>query len=183
VATNPQTPIYEDRPIRLVPGRGRKAARRRRTGPLLVILMLAALVAITFYVLRPASKPARSLAAEVQVPMLPDGGELQIGALQINRTPVSSALSLAGNITNTGPHSLTGAIVTVTFRDDRGQVVEAVDRPIQGIDGGNCEVRNEFLRHPIKPNDLRFFCVTVDQVPTNWNRRIPDVRVLSATGE
>ena len=152
-------------------------------GPLLVILIVAALVAISYYVLRPASQPARSLAAEVPVPMLPDRGELQIGGLQVNRTPVSGALSLTGNITNTGPRSLTGAIVTVTIRDDRGEVVETVDRPIQGIDGGNCEVRNEFLKHPIKPNGLRFFCVTVDQVPASWNRQVPDVRVLSATGE
>jgi hypothetical protein len=115
--------------------------------------------------------------------MLPDHGELQIGGLQINGTPANAVLSLTGNITNTGSRSLTGAIVTVTFRDDRGEVVETVDRPIQGIDDGNCELRNEFLKHPIKPNGLRFFCVTVDHVPASWNRHVPDVGVLSATGE
>lgn len=151
-------------------------------GPLLVILVVAALVAITYYVLRPASRPARSLAAQVPVP---DGSELQIGGLQVNTTPVNAALSLTGNITNTGTRSLTGVMVTLTFRDDRGEVVEeTVPLSIQGIDGGNCEVRNEFLKHPIKPNGLRFFCVTVDHVPpASWNRHVPDVRVLSATGE
>jgi len=182
MATHPHTPLMERHRPKLVPRARRKP--RRHWGRILVLVLVVAaiLVGATFF--RRQQAPAAAIAAaSVPVPVLPGNNDLQVAGVQINRDLAGTGLSLTANITNTGSHSVTGATVTVSFRDKQGQVVEVVDRPIQGISGGNCELTNEFARHPIKPNALRFFCVTLDQVPAAWNRQVPEIQMLNATGQ
>lgn len=183
MATNPHSPTVETQRPELVPPAQGKPRRHWGRILLLMVVLVAAVVLGTIFYMRKQSPAAAIAGSNVQVPVLPDNHDLQVSGVQLNRDPAGTGLNIIANIINNGNHSVSGATVTVTFRDNQGQVVETVDRPILGIAGGNCELTKEFLKHPIKPNALRFFCVTVDPVPAAWNREPPEIQVLSAVGQ
>jgi hypothetical protein len=101
--------------------------------------------------------------------------------MQIAGDPASDTLTLTGQLTNKSSRLLNGAQVQLAFRDQKGKTIATLDRPIAGIAGGNCDATGEFAKHPIKPNELRFFCVSVNPIPDGWNHEPPATDVVTVT--
>ena len=58
-------------------------------------------------------------------------------------------------------------------------MVASVQKPLAGMcHGGTDLIRNEFARNPIKPNEMRFFRIAVDEVPPSWNHEVPELKIV-----
>lgn len=98
--------------------------------------------------------------------------------------PDGSALFLDGRVMNTGQRPVTGVECIVSFRDTNGNIIDSSRRPLEGIDRGGVDaVPDEFVKHPIKPNDMRFFRLAVKEIPADWNRNVPEVQVQNVTAQ
>ncbi len=182
MATNPRIPPVESRGPQLVSTPPvRPPSRARRRIPLVMLcIAVAALVLGSVLYSRPRSpKPAPVSHAAMLIPVPADNSDIELSGVQLgNPGTAGIALTLEGQIANHGTTPLTGAVVQVGFRDEGGNSLAVSQRPIQGIASGNCEVSSEFVSHPIKPNDIRLFCVAV-QAPEGWNHQLPELKVAA----
>lgn len=146
-------------------------------GILVALILLGALV----YFL-PRTPKNRPPATAAQVPAQPVPGELQLQGMQLVAGPTDGAYYLDGNVTNTGPHSITGIIADVKLRNTQNQVVLDVQRPLEGMavhDHGL--VSDPLTKDPIKPNDTRPVRLGLDNVPSSWNHNLPEIRIVTVT--
>ncbi len=183
MATQPRFPRDPVKQPQLVPRRTRKRAKfppwKVATVAITTTLIL---LSLSIYLVRQG--PLRSAPPVASVgPLLPQAsnGELHVADMQIIGDPASDTLTLEGAINNTSNRTLNGAEVELKFLDARGNVIKVLSRAIAGVAGGECAVPNEFVRRPLKPNDLRFFCVTVTPIPQDWNRQPPETQVVTVT--
>jgi hypothetical protein len=181
MATQPRFPQYPEKRPTLVPRSPRRPLKRQshfRVAIIAAVSFAFALGVVTYLIRRgPAQHEPVSSAVLLQQP---NNGELQVDSMQII-DGAGDSVTLTGQITNRGAHTLNGAQVQLAFRGANGHTVATLRRPAAGLSGGNCEVTNEFARHPIKPNDLRFFCVSVSPIPNDWNHELPDTQVVRVT--
>ena len=187
MATNPRIPHEQSESRRkrpeIVPKTGRMVPKRPGSGmggaALAIIIALALLAAVLYYLPRsPHQRPAPSAS---QVPVQPNNSQLQLSGLQMSMEPTGAALYLDGRLTNHGPRPITGAVFEVKLRDNNGRIVEHYQRPMQGISSVKGE--NEFTKRPIKPNETRFFRVTVSPLPASWNHEMPEMQAIMVTAE
>lgn len=185
MATNPRIPPEENRrEPQLVPNSDRLHPKRPGSGtPGVVVGILAALAllaAVIYFMPRnPKNRPPANAA---QVPTQPVPGELQLQGMQLVSGPTDSAYYLDGNITNTGPHSVTGIMADVKLRNNVNQVILDVQRPLQGMtkkDHGL--VSDPLVKDPIKPNDTRPVRLSLENVPATWNHNLPEIQIVAVT--
>lgn len=183
MATQPRIPTKPGKP-QLVPHGRRTAARNP------ILLVLLAVVAgvllvgtLLYFFARRAPQPPRPPASAEDVLPEANNDELRVDGGSIGNDTPGKAVTLAGNVTNTGKRTFKGAVVEMVFHDQQGKAIATKTQPIWGLSDGRCEVADEFAAHPIKPNELRFFCVAVDQVPSGWNHELPEMQVVTVTSE
>ena len=188
MATNPRIPsndvaTKEKRP-QLVPGPGLpKRPGSGVPGVLLAIIVAAALIAAIVYYLPRAPKKAPAPTA-AQVPMQPGANQLEFSQLQMALAPTGGAMTLDGQVTNTGNRPIIGATAMLTFHNAGGAVVGTVTAPLIGMaKKGQSLATDEFSSDPLKPNDTRPFRLTVSQIPAAWNHTMPGMRILTVSAE
>ena len=93
--------------------------------------------------------------------------------------PLGQTLFIDGVATNTGVANVSGATVEVDFHDAQGKVVSRVQKPMGGIAHGTGFIKNEFSYNPIRPNEMRFFRVAIEQAPSGWNLEVPQLKVIT----
>lgn len=124
-----------------------------------------------------------------QVQASPRGAQLapanlHLSDVQISQAPGGEALYLDGMATNAGNSRVAGAIAEVEFHDAQGNLVASVQKPLVGMDhGGTDLIRNEFARNPIRPNEMRFFRIAVEEVPPAWNHELPELKIIEIKAE
>jgi hypothetical protein len=184
MATQPRFPRDPgQRRPQLVPRSPRNRTKRAENIRIAVVAALAVVIAFAgiLHFLRKGPQPSKP-ASSGSLFQQPNNDELQVvGSPQMIGNSSIDSMTLAGQVTNTGSRMLNGGQVQLEFRDQKGNPIQTVDRPMAGLSAGSCEVTNEFSQHPIKPNDLRFFCVSVSPVPSDWNHEPPDTKVVSVT--
>jgi len=183
MATNPRVPHEERKQPQLVPNSDQLQPKRPgggMPGLLIGILVAVVLLAVAIYFLprMPKTSPPPTNA---QVPSQPVPGELQLQGMQLVAGPTDESYYLQGNITNTGPHSITGIMADVKLRDSQNQVIVDVQRPMQGMAAKDHTVENPLAQDPIKPNDTRPVRITLDNVPRTWNHNLPDIKIVTVT--
>jgi hypothetical protein len=180
MVTNPRSTISESPDLIVVPNerpKKPKSSKKIAAGVVSTLLALIA-VAVVLRYLPPASRNAQAQAEQPPIAEAPE--ELQLSSLQISLTPANEELYIDGVVTNTGHAAVTGATMEVDFLDARGKLLSAVQEPMVGIDhGGTDLIRNEFARNPVKPEEMRFFRVAVDQIPPDWNHEVPVLKVVA----
>jgi hypothetical protein len=179
MATNPRNTISERNDLTLVPkDRTKKTKTPRtlfRTAVSTVVALL--LLAVVLRYLPPGPRNAQANVGTAPVEALTD--DLQLGSVQMSHAIAGEALYLDGVVKNAGAVSVTGATVEADFHDVQGKVVSSVQKPIVGMaHGGTDLIRSEFTRNPIQPNEMRFFRVAIEQVPPNWNREVPELKIV-----
>ena len=182
MATNPRIPPEERNSARvgrpeLVPGKPKPVTAA--PGVLLAIIVAAVLLAaIIYYLPRAPKKTPPPTAGEI--PAQPANNQLQFSNLKLTLAPTGGAMSLDGQIMNTGDSPVLGATAQLTFRDKAGKALETINRPIQGMVQKNGDlVTDEFGTDPIKPNQPRLFRVTVDRVPAGWDHQMPSMNIVA----
>ncbi len=190
MATNPRLPNDERNRERkepqLVPNSDPLHPKRPGgglPGVLIGILVAVVLLGVLAYFL-PRMPKNRPPAAAAQVPGQPVPGELQLQGMQLIAGPTDSAFYLDGNVTNTGPHSITGIVADVKLRNDLNQVILDVQRPLEGMAMKDHDLISDPLtKDPIKPNDTRPVRLGLDNVPSRWNHNLPDIHIVTVTAE
>lgn len=161
----------------------RRAVRRKGTNSLrnraisTALALVALVLVLRFLPPRPkvSDVQANTVAATLSTPT-----DLHFSNLQMSRAIGGEALYVDGMVSNAGPATITGATAEVEFRDAQGGVVEAVQKPLSGMAHGGTElVRNEFARHPLAPNEMRFFRLAVEKAPDGWNHEVPSVKIVA----
>jgi hypothetical protein len=160
----------------------RKKRKPQRSKPLMgrVVSTLVALLllAVVFRYLPPESGNAETRPTNASIPVMP--GELSVAGLQVNEAP--AGIYLDGIITNAGKSPVTGATAEVSFRDLQGNLVGVMQRPIAGLlQGRDDQTGGEFAAGPIKPNEIRPFHISMEQIPSDWNHQTPELRVVSVS--
>ncbi len=188
MATNPRIPSSEvtDRPERgpqLVPAPGPQRPGSSVPGVLAAIVVAVALIrAVAYYMPRISRKPPLPSAAEV--PVQPNGSHLQFSVMQLALTPTGGALNLDGQVTNAGGHAITGAMARLTFRDASGAIVGSATAPLEGMtEKGDTLVKQDFSTDPLGPSESRPFRVRASRIPAGWNHNMPDMKVLTVSTE
>lgn len=171
------------------PRRRGNAARRQLAITLASTFAGVVLVAGLFYLtvrrtVRPQALPPAPASASVSdLVFAPTTDELRVDELLINNDKPGEMLVLAGHVTNAGQRTLTGAVVQMVFHDREGTAIATLTQPIWGLANGHCQADDEFANQPIGPNEMRFFCVAVRQVPGAWNHELPEMQVVNVTPE
>jgi len=177
--TNPRSPVSEPSDLELVRNeRSKKPNPSKMTGRVVSTLLALVALGMVLRYLPPVARNAHVQASQVAVAEAPE--ELQLGSLQISVSPGAEALYIDGVVTNSGHGTVTGATMQVDFLDAQGKLVSSVQKPMVGIaHGGTGLIRNEFARNPVRPNEMRFFRVAIDQIPPTWNHEVPVLKVVA----
>jgi len=93
-----------------------------------------------------------------------------------------SVTYIEGKITNTGDKKITGARVELVFKDSIGQIAQQEILPVTVVlpnspyvDYGSLDLA------PLGPGQARDFRLTLEHVSTNWDRQIPQAKVVGVS--
>lgn len=75
-----------------------------------------------------------------------------------------SLFEIMGKITNAGPKTITGVVVTCVFRDYYGKEVKRELSAVVSSQGG-----------PVASGATKAFRLAFDDLPDEWNRQMPDL--------
>jgi len=186
MATNPRVPYQERRAPQLVPNPNPLRPKRRRGGvPGLIvgiIVVLALLAAVVYFLPRTPKHRAPASAAQVSTEPVP--GELQLQGMQLIEGPTDGSFYLEGTVTNNGPHAITGIIANLKLRGSQNGVVMDVQRPLDGMAMRDRRlVPDPLTKDPIKPDDTRPVRLSLENVPPDWNHNLPEVQIVTVTAE
>jgi hypothetical protein len=154
----------------------------RMAWPLLA-LIVAAVLLIVIFALFPSSPKVAAPNPRAEVPQQPGGGDqLQISNLKMTVSqPIGNMVSVkvAGTIQNVGGPKVNGATVEATFMDNTGHAAIDQTQPIERITPQGRSGKDVALKDaPLKPNDTGAFEVTFTGVPQNWNKEMPQIRIV-----
>jgi hypothetical protein len=89
---------------------------------------------------------------------------------------------LDGTITNTGNQTVTHAVVSVTFKDDMGQIAQHEEWPIHVLKtGGAYDEAVDLSQSPLAPGQSEPFRLTFESISAQWNHAYPDLQVIRLT--
>ena len=81
-----------------------------------------------------------------------------------------------GTVTNTGNQTVTHAIVTVTFKDDIGQLAQREDVPLHVLDtSGPYPDAVDLSVAPLAPGQSKPFRLTFETISQQWNHEYPEL--------
>ena len=184
MATNPRIPP-DSRDTRQAKGPELVPPPQRPTsalpGVLFAIVVAAALIAVIAYYMPRAPKKSPPPTA-AQVPVQPNGSELQFTELHIATAPTGGAATLEGQVMNTGSRPVIGVVTELSFRDKGGAVLANIQAPVEGMTKKGTSLQPDaFANDPLKPNAARPFRITVEQVPSGWNHQMPGMQVVTVS--
>ena len=159
--------------------------KKQWTGWPLLALIAAAILLVVIFVVFPSAPKMAAPAPGAQVPDQPGGDQLQLTNLKMTTSPPRDnevAVKLVGNIQNVGGPAVNGATVEATFMDSTGHVAIQQTQPIERITAqGHSGKEVELKEQPLKPNDVGAFEVEFTGVPANWNKQMPEVRLVDVS--
>jgi len=94
----------------------------------------------------------------------------------------SSVYYLEGNIANSGPKTVTGAIVEAVFRNSLGEVVDDQKQQLMIIvqRPGYADAV-PLAQNPLTPNMQADFRLTFEHISADWNQGVPEIRFIGLT--
>jgi hypothetical protein len=142
-----------------------------------------AVLGLVLRFLPPVGRNAQANAPAVVASAAPT--DLHLGDVLINPTVTRDVLYLDGLVTNNSKAKIASVSAEVDFRDSHGAVVASLEKPLVGISKGGADiVQNEFAANPIKPNEMRFFRIEINQsefqkIPAAWNHEVPTLKITA----
>jgi hypothetical protein len=134
---------------------------------------VAVILAALAYFLFIKTPPPGMAPSEPHLPFGPAeeayAAKLQLGKFSMSRAENflhQEVTIISGDVTNTGDRTIQAAEVTLTFRDEMGQIVLRETRPLFPPPAP-----------PLLPGKPQHFDISFDHVPESWNVQVPAVRV------
>jgi len=91
---------------------------------------------------------------------------------------------LDGTVTNSGDKTVSHAVVSVSFKDSLGQVVQADDVPLRILQTSGPYPEAVDLRvAPLAPAQSKPFRLIFEHVTADWNHEYPELRVTEVTAK
>ena len=167
----------------LAPLHGGRRRKRRRAIPLVgrILTTVAALLLLIIVLkfLPPVARHSDVQAGRRTIAAV--ASDLHLSSVQISRASDGRAVYLDGLVTNAGNGPVSQASATVAFHNAQGKLIASLQKPLVGMEhDGTDLVDNEFVRNPIKPNEMRFFRVALagEEIPPTWNQEVPDLTIV-----
>jgi hypothetical protein len=176
MATNPRIP--EERDVH--PKIEEQLQPTGRIPWVFVAIIVAAAILLALIIWLPRSPRAYSPSG-AQIPPQPTGSQIQITNLKLTAAPTGGALSLDGQIVNTGGTAINGIEVDATFKGINGANLETERRPVEGMVGGSATETQSLTQAPIKPGEARPFRISFDHVPVGWDHKMPALTIAAVT--
>ena len=149
----------------------------------IAVALLLAVVGAVFLVSGRNRAPAPA-AAEV-TPLHPYAAQLHFSELKMSTAQnfVGATVTyLEGKVANTGDNTVSGATVESIFRNSLGELVQKEAQPLMYIRTRKPYTDTSDLRsNPLKPGESREFRLTFDHVSADWNRELPELRVIAVS--
>lgn len=97
---------------------------------------------------------------------------------------VATVTYLDGTVTNSGDKTVGHAVVSVSFKDSLGQVVQADDVPLRILQTSGPYPEAVDLRvAPLAPAQSKSFRLIFEHVTADWNHEYPELRVTEVTAK
>jgi hypothetical protein len=94
----------------------------------------------------------------------------------------SSVTYLDGSVTNTADKTVIRALVSVSFKDSLGQIVQADDVLLRILQtSGPYPEAIDLALAPLAPAQSKPFRLTFEHVTADWNHEYPELRVTDVT--
>src|SRR6476620_2995730 len=91
---------------------------------------------------------------------------------------------LDGTVTNSGDKTVSHAVVSVSFKDSLGQVVQSDDIPLRILQTSGPYPEAVDLRvAPLAPAQSKPFRLIFEHVTADWNHEYPELRVTEVTAK
>ncbi|MGH9504035.1 MAG: DUF2393 family protein [Terriglobales bacterium] len=96
----------------------------------------------------------------------------------------STVTYLDGTVTNTGDKTVGRAVVTVSFKDSLGQIVQAEDVPLRILQtSGPYPEAVDLSVAPLAAAQSKPFRLTFEHVTADWNHEYPELRVTDVVAK
>lgn len=94
----------------------------------------------------------------------------------------STVTYLDGTVTNTADKTVTRAVVSVSFKDSLGQIVQADDVPLRILQtSGHYPDAVDLALAPLAPAQSKPFRLTFEHVTADWNHEYPELKVTDVS--
>jgi hypothetical protein len=148
-----------------------------RTSILVGVAAVLVVMGLVAFLLR--SKPK----APVEPP--PYAASLKFSDLKMSKAANfvgASVTYIDGTITNAGNKTVTHAVVTVTFRDDIGQIAQKEDVPLHILQtSGPYPDSIDLKVTPLKPGQSQTFRLAFESVSAQWNQAYPELQIIGVS--
>ena len=142
-------------------------------GAVLIIILVGALILVSRTERRAQTGPP------------PYAANLKITDLKMSAAEnfVGATVSyIDGTITNSGPQTVTHAVVTVTFKDSIGQLAQRDDVPLHVLQtSGPYPDVVDLSASPLGPGQSKPFRLTFERISEQWNHEYPELKVSDVT--
>jgi hypothetical protein len=94
----------------------------------------------------------------------------------------ASVTYIDGTVTNAGDKTMTHAMISVTFKDDMGQVAQHEEVPLHVLQtGGPYPDAVDLSTSPLASGQSKPFRLTFESISAQWNHAYPEVQVTDVT--
>jgi hypothetical protein len=172
---DPKFPLHESQP----PSKLKSMA----PWPLVAIIVAALLLIVVLYQAPRSPKKAEGPAAG-QVPEQPNAGQLQVSDVKATASPAGAgAVVVSGRLTNTGQRPVGGVMIDAIFNDAQGNDVFRDTQPASAVAAQSKAGAKpvDMQSQPIAPGKAQDFRVEFAGVPENWNKQLPELRIVHVT--
>ncbi len=148
-----------------------------------LILMIAALIVVVIISLYPSAPVQQPTRPPTQMALTPVLGQVQLTGMSMTVAPVGSAMFVDTMVHNNGPTNITGLQVQAAFQGSNSQTIGTQLRFVAGVvSGSNLDNVRNLVEAPIKPNQVRRVRIFFDNLPPAWNKKPPQMTIVSVTG-
>jgi hypothetical protein len=173
--------MEEDEPLPPTPSPPNEASGFPWMAMGIAVVLLAAIVGLAFLVSKPG--PAPTTAATEGAPLHPFAAQLPLTDLKMSTAQnfVGATVTyLEGKVSNTGDKAVSGATVESIFRNSLGEMVQKEAQPLMYVHARQPYTDVTDLRsNPLQPGETREFRLTFDHVSADWNRELPELRIIA----
>jgi hypothetical protein len=181
MATNPRIPDNRDgerRPV-LAPPPTMTLQKRGSWFPWLALLAGIAILALIIAYL-PRTPKQMAPATNGMTPNQETGSQLQLSQLKLSPVGPDGSINLDGMVFNNGNTPVLAIATEATFRDNNGQVIGRVPAAMLSVDQ-NGGATKPFADDPMKPQAMRPFRLQFQNVPQNWDHKVPEIRITDVS--
>jgi hypothetical protein len=155
----------------------------------MIALIVAGLMLLAILWLRPNRQLQSAPAGDTEVAVQPAANQVQFENINIvpSPTPAGAAgnnVTVQADLRSSADIPITGVMVEGIFNDNNGEAIYRQRQPVSAVEGGAKNAKEVPLNDsPIPRRGTRAVRITFSAVPTNWNKRPPQLTVTDVQSQ